>query len=556
MRTTVWLGLTVLCAGVAHAGMIDEVPRTVWPDEFRDHEITMEQWQELHPRSAAFRVEVLREAAPAVRDGHRGRVAVLVDDGLQGAIEAPLETFTDDLSRDGHGVLVEAIGGGSAADLRDHLGELYDEDLVGAILVGSMPIAWFEIDNDYNEYGYTQFPCDLYFMDLDGSWADADGDGRFDAHGGGSGDTRPEIWIGRLLITGAMGDEVALLTDYFAKNHAYRIGDFATDGSALVYVDDDWSYWTDYYVDELDEAFPDVTSESQMNTTSTADYLPRLSQGYDNVAVYVHSSPEAHFFTKNGQYEWMMYSDVPAPADALFYNLFACSNANFADYVYMAGVYVLNTDFGLVAVGSTKTGSMLEAYPYYWNLSLYEEFGDALLAWWREHAPYGFDEICWHYGITMIGDPTLRTGYPTIGVDPVEISLETAAGDIHEVTIEVDNLGVDALEWTAAEDRDWMSLSPAQGSGHGEITLTLDASTIEGGANHGTVRIDAPGATNNPVEISVELLLPLPPPQQGGDDGGVNLAGCQGCGIAGGAGAPAGLALLLVGLARRRLPNR
>ncbi len=561
MMATALLTIALVCAPGARAAALDEVPHTVWPEQFRDHEVTLESWEARHPRSGPWKVEVLREAAPAVRDGGRGRVAVLVDDGLQGPLEGPLETFVDDLVRDGHGVILEAVAGGSAEELKAHLVELYAEDLVGAILVGPLPSGWFEIANDYDEYGYVQFPCDLFYADLDGAWADADGDGRYDAHGDGQGDRPPEIWIGHLLVTDAMGDEVAVLTDYLARNHAYRRGDVLGDGSALVYVDDDWAYWVGEYVDELDGAFPDVTYEAQANVTTAEDYLPRLQQSYDNIAVYVHSSPEAHFFVEYGEYGWMMFSEIPPAADALFYNLFACSNANFADYVYMAGSYVFNTDAGLVAVGSTKTGSMLYAGPYYRELSEYEEFGDALRTWWHEIGPYGFDNMCWHYGMTLIGDPTLRIAYPTIGVDPGEIEEDAEPGDDPRVrSIEIGNLGADHLDWSVSVDQPWMSVEPASGSGHAELTLTLHPALAGDGDHHGVLLVESPGATNHPLEVPV--VLRLPPAPDGDDPGG---GGCRCRAAAGPHGGPgqglvaAALVALLLGSrgARRRpLPNR
>ncbi len=67
---------------------------------------------------------------------------------------------------------------GSWASHKDVRSLLQNEaTLVGALLIGNIPAAWFEIENDFDKYGYTKFPIDLYYMDLDGDWIDSDNNG-------------------------------------------------------------------------------------------------------------------------------------------------------------------------------------------------------------------------------------------------------------------------------------------------------------------------------------------------------------------------------------------
>jgi len=483
------------------------MPLTRWPEEMGRREISPRTWRADHPWIGPLAVSVLREAGG--RDVDRGRVAVVVEASLSGALEPVLEGYVADLVSDGYSVILESASGGTDAELRAHLADLHAEDLVGAVLVGDLPIAWYEVANDYEEHGYAVFPCDLYYMDLDGAFGDGDGNGVWDSHSSiGGGGTWPEIWVGQLRVTSFMGDAVELLTSYFDRNHRYRRGEIAGNGSALVYVDDDWADWLDYYVDELSGAFDEVTAEASPDVTRVDDYIPRLEQGYDNVALYVHSSPDSHFFLLHGVYDLMTYADVPPPADALFYNLFACSNANYADYVYMAGVYALGTDRGLIAVGSTKTGSMLEAVPYYERLGAYQSFGDAFLGWWEDAWPYSSSELYWHYGMTLIGDPTLRLGYPSLGIDPPSVVADVRDGAAVDVELGFDNLGRGDLAWSAAADQPWMALTPSSGTveeGEDGLVLRLDPDGLDDGYHLGSVRIDAAGATNTPVSIGVDF---------------------------------------------------
>ncbi|GAJ14925.1 unnamed protein product, partial [marine sediment metagenome] len=66
-----------------------------------------------------------------------------------------------------------------------------------ALLIGDFPAAWFEIypytmeiNGTYECPSYNIFPTDLYYMDLNGSWIDNDGNGYFDEH---TGDRGPEV---------------------------------------------------------------------------------------------------------------------------------------------------------------------------------------------------------------------------------------------------------------------------------------------------------------------------------------------------------------------------
>ncbi len=501
--------LALLAAGPARATIHQELPRTLWPEELGPRVVSPQRWRADRPVSGPLQLTTLLEAGPATRDGERGRVLVLVEAALADALAGPLETFADDLVLDGHSVLVETSSGGEPHEVRAHLAELHEDDLVGALLIGDLPVPWYEVEDDYDEYGYAAFPCDLFYMDLDGDWLDHDGNETYDEHDAAPpADKRPEIWLGRLPVTAHMGDAAALIADYLDRNHRYRRGEIQPTDSALVYVDDDWAPWLDYYVDELGGAFDSVTAEAELDVTGTSDYIPRLTQAYDHVSLYVHSSPDAHFFVRYGNYDTMIYSDVPPAADALFYNLFACSNADYTDYVYMAGVYVLQTESGLVAVGSTKTGSMLEAHTYYDNLRLLQSFGVAYAQWWSDHYPYDMGEVYWHYGMTLIGDPTLRVGYPTFDVTPAEVYADTRGTDPVEVVLELSNGGRDVLDWTASVHEPWVTVAPTSGElggGEDELVLQLDPSGLDSGYHEASLVLQAPGATNNPLTVPIEF---------------------------------------------------
>jgi hypothetical protein len=321
-------------------------------------------------------------------------VDVVVNADLYPRIAAELEQYQADLVSAGYSVQVDTMRGMSHSALRNHLTGL--GQLVGAVLVGELPVAWYEFEGE-------EFPLDIYFMDLNGTWTDSDGDGLYDGH---SGNLALEIWVGRLYARPlTWDDEVRLVRRYLAKNHAYRTGQLTLPDRALAYVDDDWSGFGDCRLSEL---YPDVTTVNQGNTTRTSDYRVRLTQGYEWIQVCSHSSPWGHTFRADGGYRGTVFNtEVYAlRPSAHFYNLFACSGTRYVEENYSAGWDVFHDDWGLAAVGSSKTGSMIGYFnDFYRPMGRDSSIGDAFKAWYNLHGEYS---RFWHYGLNIIGDPTLK----------------------------------------------------------------------------------------------------------------------------------------------------
>ncbi len=513
--------LALFVGAPAQAYELDEIPVTTWPAELEPDPITPWEHAERVPVEGPLVVDYLGALYPRATsraEAERGRVLLMVESNLAERLTDSLDLFMEDLTLDGHSVLLESVSGGTAAELKAHLAELYaeDESLEGALLIGDLPLEWFEFRNDYGSYGYAVFPTDLALMDLDGGWEDTDGNGIFDLHTGGTGDPAPELWVGRLMVPDRLGDELTVLEDYFERNHAYRRGEILPNGSSLVYIDDDWAWWAQDYAREIETGFPDITLESEENTTSRSDYIPRLTQDYDNIAVFVHSSPTEHYFVYRGNYDTMLYDEVPLDSTALFYDLFACSNANIAEPINMGAVYTLGTEFGLLSLGSTKTGSMLERTHYYRPLGEYAEFGDAFVQWWEAVQPYESSQRNnWYYGMIQIGDPTLRVGYPTVALDVDAITIDQDEAEPVSVTINLSNAGFDGYYWTldvegsSLDEQPWIQTDDPDGQVLGldaSLHLSFDPELAAGVDPSQTLLIHAPGATNNPVSIPLDIV--------------------------------------------------
>lgn len=346
-------------------------------------------------------------------------VEVVVNNSLYagGLITAGLNQYLQNIRNQGYNPILTTTNFAGESALRTHLANRHNsQGLAGAVFIGDLPVANYEIAA-HGSWKYEDFPCDLYFQDMDGTWGDSDSNGKYDSH---TGDVAPEIWVGRLLthtLTGLHPNrtEAGMLNDYFARNNAYRTSQLSLSNNGLAYVDDDWQGSASTWGNDMGAALGGtVTIVSDGATTVATDYKNRLQTEYEHVLLCAHSNSSLHRFKIGSAWTGgdVNNSDLEAvDPQVFFYNLFACSNADYTAGGYMAGEYVFGTDLGLLSVGSSKTGSMLHFGDYFDPLGEGEIFGEAWKNWWLARAASGFNdyEKDWHYGMTMIGDPLLLT---------------------------------------------------------------------------------------------------------------------------------------------------
>lgn len=308
--------------------------------------------------------------------------------------------------------------GGTPADIKDLLTAEWNNDAVGALLVGDLPVPWFELYEDFDNDGQpdnpymVSFPCDLFYMDLDGTWADEDFDGMYDLH---EGTWEPDFWVGTLRASPIVGSAADLTNHYFAKNHAYRIGELALPDRALAYIDDDWAGGAPDWAQAVQQAWANTDLVNDINITTADDLVLRWDDDYTHILLASHSSPLLHSLKQNNGASWdEVYWSQIAPGDPhfLFYNLFACSNARYVEDNNMGSNYIFTDTYGVNAIGSTKTGSMLYFEEYYEPLGAGVTVGEALRVWFTAHGNQPGSEMwarSWFYGMTNLGDPALKT---------------------------------------------------------------------------------------------------------------------------------------------------
>ncbi len=401
---------------------------------------------EVWPSTGPFIVEEMNAVGPTWTPGRaeQGRVAIIVENALYGDIGSSLTEYQTDLASKGYGSITSLVDGGTPEDLRTYLIGLYGapEGLVGVVFVGNVPYIIYELMQDWDGAGgdpaeYEDFPCDLFFMDMDGDWYDngaggtvGAGNGKYDVWDDPADEI--EIWAGRMRVDTLpqLGDPEDVLNNYFLKNHSYRTGTMpaqADPAQGLIYVDDDWGNMVgDYHGDAwcMRQVYGtgNVTSVFDLdsnpgNDATASDYKTNhLPLNYQMAFLRSHGYPGGHGFYEDyrNTFGWVTTSNYRAiDPPALFYSMFVCSGCDYtAEYggyaSYVGGTAAFNQDAGLVSWGSAKTGGMWNDEDFYSVLAEPNAFGPAFVNWFNaSHAAYAEYAPRWWYGMVLIGDPTL-----------------------------------------------------------------------------------------------------------------------------------------------------
>jgi hypothetical protein len=381
----------------------DEVTLLRWAGPPGSEPGTHREWIAEHPYTD---LSVSFEKT-SIGTGKAGTVVILTDSSIASSLTSEISELVTNLGSEGYTVMTYLVSGGTPEDLRSFLYGLYNSHSIeGALFIGDLPVPWFQIEDDFNKYGYKEWPIDLFYMDLDGTWLDTlkragsvmvpGQDTVYDTH---SGDMFPEIYVGRLTPTG-IGSDVALIKNYFVKDTAFRHGSGELRHRALVYVDDDWYPWGSDFADDVSLLYNDTSCVFDSNTTRASDYTVRLDTVRAWVSVFAHSSPAGHSFYYNNhgstEYYWSTkYTSQDPPAN--FYNHFACSFCRYTTNGYGGGRSMFTASYGVGAVGSAKTGSMLDFDDFYRPLSQGKTMGEAFKDWFTRIITGGvtFNELCW-----------------------------------------------------------------------------------------------------------------------------------------------------------------
>uniref|UniRef100_A0A7V0Z4D2 T9SS type A sorting domain-containing protein n=1 Tax=candidate division WOR-3 bacterium TaxID=2052148 RepID=A0A7V0Z4D2_UNCW3 len=363
------------------------------------YDVQMSSYQEWSAKITKESFKIGRAYQSKFKDSRLPMFNIVVYAPLYPNIIDSLNTYITDLEAENYNVRVDTVRGWLAPQLRSHLATLLDSQLVGAVFIGNVPIAWYEYTSSE---GREEFPIELYFMDLNGTWVDSDNNGLFDNH---TGNKAPEIYVGRLYSNPVTwGNEVWLVNNYLHKIHKYRTEGYSIPQKALAYVDDDWYSFNNCNLNLL---YDTVVVIRQYNTTTAADFRTRLDDPYEWVQICSHSSPWGNTFKNTSGYAGTLFNFELWFADPpfLFLNLFQCGGTRFIEENSEGSCYIFNTTNCLLAIGSTKVGSMLNFDGFYGPLNTGVSIGQAFKQWFTQ---YGINDVDWFYGMCILGDPALK----------------------------------------------------------------------------------------------------------------------------------------------------
>lgn len=347
-------------------------------------------------------------------DTSKSNFLILTTPILWDSLHNEIKTYAEDVHAIyGYGVYVDKVSTSSPEQLKSVIMS-HKNKLCGVILIGDFVACMFESDNDYNQYGYRKWACDLFYTDLDGEWLDADTNGIYDHH---SGNVAPEIYLARLSTSGlsALGNEVYLIKKQLIKSHSFWWdASFFKQDTVLNYINKDWVH--SFPASDISHVFStnmvDDIRYGVDSCFSKSDYLFRLSQSqYGFTYLAAHSSPTIHQFS-DGNISVSQIKNISSNNYA--YNLFCCSalnwlSSNYLD-LYLGGAYLFNNGKTIAVIGSTKTGSMINGYYFYKQFDL-KNIGSAFQYWWNHYYPVNYHSsyaISWSYGLTILGDPTIH----------------------------------------------------------------------------------------------------------------------------------------------------
>jgi hypothetical protein len=399
------MNLLVILLSLLTSSQFDDVTRLQWADP--DHKpITYQEYLQKAGPSQPYNATEVNHSGNSAQQ----HLLIITNSALYLEIQDMLvNEFIPQLIAEQWEIWVVAASGGEPTDLRSTIENYYQRDQITTVfLIGDLPVAWCHLNDDY-EHGNTEdFPMDLYYTALNATFLDEDHDGMVENY---LGDIAPVISLGRLVpsvITHYLGKSQAdLINRYLAKDLDYRKGNRALNAKALIYADDAFAGEGTLWNDAVKLAYPDTTLVNDYYTTWASDYMNRWEDKYEHIFLLAHSSPLLHrFFHPDMTFSNVFYYDVASRLPkAYFYNLFACSNCNFTEDNCMGLYYILHEgEDGLIAIGSTKIGSMQEPQTFYEPLSTGKSWGEALRIWFCQ---VGIQDPSWFYGMTCLGDPTL-----------------------------------------------------------------------------------------------------------------------------------------------------
>ncbi len=351
----------------------------------------------------------------------RGKILLVVDASIAGAVSAELRRLERDLIGDGWGVIRKDVGrGDTPSNVRDQIRAEWNADRANVravLLFGRVPVPKAGRIN-VDGHGARPMPADLFYGEMDGNWPDADGDGVLDPN------TLPsdvELEVGRVDFADMPGayttpfpSEVELLKRYLNKDHAFRqaqvrpapralMGNVTGDGRGQAYAASGYRTFAALVGPEnVTESAVDLSApeaDRWITKVTARDYLWSYASGAG-------SDHTLGILGTHGQYNDVWGSDlIERSAKATFQMFFGSWISEWTKQDNFMRTSLAAPDYGLTAVWSGRP------HFYFHHMGVGRTIGHGVRLSQNNNALLYRTHIQRHIRsvhIALMGDPTLR----------------------------------------------------------------------------------------------------------------------------------------------------
>jgi hypothetical protein len=107
--------------------------------------------------------------------------------------------------------------------------------------------------------------------------------------------------------------------------------------------------------------------------------------------------------------------------------------------------------------------------------------------------------------VTVTSTPETYT--LTLNRDRLNFAFTSSGHGTPAQVLFIGSTGEQTLDWNAAADVSWLSLSPGSGSGGSKVTVSAHGTGLSVGTYNGTITISAANASNSPLTVSITLKV-------------------------------------------------
>ena len=121
---------------------------------------------------------------------------------------------------------------------------------------------------------------------------------------------------------------------------------------------------------------------------------------------------------------------------------------------------------------------------------------------------------------------------PAISASPTSFSFTIQGGGSNPAaqTLNITNSGGGTLSWTASDNAPWLTLSPASGTNHGVVSVSVAPGSLTVGTYSGTITISASGVRSTSIPVTFTVAAAPVPPRIGASPTTLSFTAQQGAG--------------------------